>query len=159
MPGRQLDCQGVPGRPDANDASIIFTAGKTIGLPGHARVCQGRPRGSPVQYPVARVPRHRVLYGRPSRSPWPSFTNPVPLSSTEARSMFVSPRAWPSFTNPVPLGRTPTHMSVYTFGRVFESIQESTLPVTVVLSPLRFIFSQCVAGGPSCVRVAHEHNA
>src|SRR5438445_421028 len=65
---------------------------------------------------------------------------------------------WQSFTNPVPLGRTPTHMSVYTFGRVFESIQESTLPVTVVLSPLRFIFSQCVAGGPSCVRVAHEHH-
>src|SRR5437588_1854943 len=127
---------GLPGRPDANDASIIFTAGKTIGLPGHARVCQGA---------TARVAR--------TIPSCPCSTSPCIVRATLA----VAP--WPSFTNPVPLGRTPTHMSVYTFGRVFESIQESTLPVTVVLSPLRFIFSQCVAGGPSCVRVAHEHHA
>src|SRR5205823_5645675 len=35
----------------------------------HTRL-PGRPRGSPVQYQLARFPRHRVLYGRPSRSPW-----------------------------------------------------------------------------------------
>src|SRR2546421_9016001 len=32
----------------------------------------GQPRGSPVQYQLACVTRHRVLYGRPSRSPWQS---------------------------------------------------------------------------------------
>src|SRR2546421_1765791 len=45
----------------------------------------GRPRGSPVQYQLARFPRHRVLYGRPSRSPWsPWKSNHIPgkLSQT-----------------------------------------------------------------------------
>ena len=30
----------------------------------------GRPRGSPVQYYIAYFARKRILYGRPSRSPW-----------------------------------------------------------------------------------------
>src|SRR5205085_7647127 len=40
---------------------------------------ESMPPGSPVQYQLACVTRHRVLYGRPSRSPWlpwPSFIGP-----------------------------------------------------------------------------------
>src|SRR2546421_3701328 len=33
---------------------------------------ESMPPGSPVQYHIACVTRQRILYGRPSRSPWPS---------------------------------------------------------------------------------------
>src|SRR6266567_3161824 len=54
--GRRIDCQGVP----------------------------GRPRGSPVQYTVTCNTGKLVLYGRPSRSPWQLFTDPVPLPYSSA---------------------------------------------------------------------------
>jgi len=55
---RKISCQG-----------LWMIARKTIGLPG-------RPRGSPVQYTFTCNTGDLVLYGRPSRSPWPSFTDP-----------------------------------------------------------------------------------
>jgi hypothetical protein len=45
----------------------------------------GRPRGSPVQYTLTSVMGNRILYGRPSRSPWQTIYLSIRRSSIVAK--------------------------------------------------------------------------
>src|SRR6266849_5703796 len=56
--------------------------------PGARNQEPGRPRGSPVQY-TSYASRFVVLYGRPSRSPWPIYRQifPLPLRSVPSGDM------------------------------------------------------------------------